>query len=369
MRVLLVSYWFIEYCILLANALSERIELALVLPEKLIKMHRDLLDKRIKALPVEKYGRFSPRQLVHISTIKHLVETVRPQVVHVQVNGHLRFFLAYPTRWRQDFGIVATVHDPIPHLGESSSTKKIANWIVRKRADLLIVHGENLKRRLISQLGYPPERIRVMPMGSLRLDTLCNSTSSGLQLAHSTGPVVLFFGRIRRYKGLDYLIMAEPEVRRSFPNVKFVIAGTGDSLGPYLRFIKNIEHFEIHNEYISPEKMSSLFQRATVVVLPYVDGSQSGLIPLAYSFGKPVVVTDVGSLGEMVEGYRTGLVVPPRDAKSLAVAIKTLIADPEFASQCGQRGKIKVQTEYSWDLIAERTVEVYRDCVSPMRPA
>src|SRR5438552_16759897 len=94
---------------------------------------------------------------------------------------------------------------------------------------------------------------------------------------------VLFFGRIWEYKGLEYLIRAEPLITAEVPEARIVIAGEGEDFGRYRLLMDHPEHFVVYNEYIPDQQRSELFRQASLVVLPYIEASQSGVIPLAYS--------------------------------------------------------------------------------------
>jgi len=176
--------------------------------------------------------------------------------------------------------------------------------------------------------------------------------------------LILFFGRIYEYKGLRYLIEAEPLITEKVPQAKIIIAGTGENFGKYLKMMVHREKFIIHNQAIPSKMVAELFQRASVVVLPYIEASQSGIVPLAYAFKKPVVVTDVGSIPEVVENGKTGYVGPPRDPEKLAQAIIDLLMDREKRRKMGDNGYRKTEEELSWDNIAVKTVEVYKKALS-----
>jgi len=122
------------------------------------------------------------------------------------------------------------------------------------------------------------------------------------------------------------------------------------------------ERFIVHNEYISEERAAEYFQRASVVVLPYIEASQSGVIPMAYSAGKPVVATTVGGLPEMVDDGYTGYLVSP-GRSTAAEALTRLLLDKPLCRQMGMNGKRKIEAECSPSLIAEKTMEVYRRAV------
>jgi starch synthase len=138
-----------------------------------------------------------------------------------------------------------------------------------------------------------------------------------------------------------------------------MIAGRGEDFIRYQRMMVHPEHFIVYNEYVPDDKRAELFRQAAVVVLPYIEASQSGVIPIAYTFSKPVVATRVGGLPEMVDHGRTGYLVPPRDEKALADAIVRLLRDTELRHRLGANGKRKVDTECSPDVVAHKTVAVY----------
>ena len=99
----------------------------------------------------------------------------------------------------------------------------------------------------------------------------------------------------------------------------------------------NPDRFIVLNEYVSDEKRAELFRRASVVVLPYIEASQSFIISIAYRFGKPVVATTVGGLPQMVDDGKTGFLVPPRDVDALADAIVRLMQNDRACAGCSGR--------------------------------
>jgi len=174
---------------------------------------------------------------------------------------------------------------------------------------------------------------------------------------------VLFFGYIRKYKGLQYLIQAFAKVRESLPEAKLLIVGK--PVEPFDIYQKEIEslnlkdNVETNLEYVPFEKVKEYFNRAVVIVLPYLDISQSGIVQLAYGFGKPIIATAVGGLPEAVEDGKSGFVVPPQNVDTLADRIKTLLNDLSLQKSMGEYSLFLAKTKFSWDAIAKETIALY----------
>lgn len=138
-------------------------------------------------------------------------------------------------------------------------------------------------------------------------------------------PVLLFFGFVREYKGLHVLLDALPEVAAELPGVRLVVAGEFyDDPAPYRAQIERRgmgDHVIVHDHYIPSEAVPAYFGAADLVVQPYVAATQSGVAQIAFHFERPVVVTDVGGLAEVVPHETAGLVVPPEDPAALASAL------------------------------------------------
>jgi starch synthase len=357
MNVALISYDFGDYCIRLASGLADMANMLLLLPSALAEPHLSALDSRVTFQPFDKPRLRQPvRQLRTGWDLVRHIRAFNPDVVHLQ-QGHLWFngFLRFLRR----FPLILTVHDVRQHLGDRGGRKTpqaVMDFGFRQ-ADQLIVHAEPLKRLLIDECGIRPELVHVVPHVSLC--DVSNPASS-----HDDHPTILFFGRIWEYKGLEYLIRAEPLIAAKVPDATIVIAGKGEDFGRYRRLMAHPERFVVYNEYVSHERRSELFRQASLVVLPYVEASQSGVIPVAYSFMKPVVATTVGGLPEMVDDGRTGLLVPPRDERALADAIVRLLGDKTLRMQMGRNGKSKLDAECGPSIVARQTLAVYRRAVA-----
>ena len=132
---------------------------------------------------------------------------------------------------------------------------------------------------------------------------------------------LLYFGLVRRYKGLDILLEAMPLIRESVDAHLMVVGEFYDEKEPYLQQIRTLgitDSVTIVDEYVPDEQVGWYFQQADVVVLPYRHATQSGIIPIAYNFTVPVIATHVGGLPDVVFEGETGYLVPPEDSTALA---------------------------------------------------
>jgi glycosyltransferase involved in cell wall biosynthesis len=354
MRIAFISYGFGEYSVRHANALAREHDVLLAIPDVVAHDYRQLIESSVELRPFQHSRLRQPlRQLRSTRAIVRSIDCFRPDVVHFQ-HGHLWFNLVLPRLKR--YPLVITIHDPRHHRGdlESQKTPQAMLDFGYRQADQVIVHARSLVGAVESAIGIEADRIHVVPHIAIG-DPLA---SSPVQSEDSNQ--VLFFGRIWAYKGLAHLIRAEPRISEQVPNVEFVIAGEGDDLAPYRQMMVNPQRFTIHNRWIDDAQQSELFQQAAVVVLPYTEATQSGVVPVAYTFAKPVVATRVGGLPECVEHERTGLLIPPGDEVALADAIVRLLRDPGQRRAMGENGRRKLLAESSGDVVAEKCLEVYR---------
>ena len=357
LRVALVSSNFGEYCIRLANAVSRHADVLLVMPDRLAAPHVEKLESAVRLFSFKSPRLRQPvRQLLTIRKVFRGIQEFAPDVIHYQ-GFHPWLDLALPL-WRR-YPLVCTVHDFRPHPGDKLS-QKTPFWLemfLRRRANQLIVHSEHVRTLMAQALDGAGGNISLMPHIQI-------GQQPSVPMADGQEHLLLFFGRIWEYKGLEYLIRAEPLISARVPDVRIMIAGEGEDFSRYERLMVHPERFIVHNEFISEQSTAEYFRRASVVVLPYIEASQSGVIPLAYSAGKPVVATNVGGLPEMVEHGRTGYVVNPRDPEQLADALVRLLLDSTMRRQMGVNAKNKIELECSPETIALKTVEVYRRAVA-----
>ncbi len=243
--------------------------------------------------------------------------------------------------------------------------------------DHLFVHTEKMKRELISGFGVGESKISVIPFGinSTVPDTALTPAQARLKLGLSADDkVMLFFGNIARYKGLEYLAAAFVELARNDPSYRLIIAGRvpGGAKGgeDYWREIERMidaaglrERVTSRIEFVPDEETEIYFKAADVLVLPYTQIFQSGVLFLGYNFGLPVIAADVGSLKEDIIEGETGLVCRPCDSADLARVIRRYFASDLYAQLDRRRPMIRAHAHerYSWEKVAEITIKVYRD--------
>jgi glycosyltransferase involved in cell wall biosynthesis len=366
-RVLSVGFFCAEYPISLAGGLARSSNVSLWLSKQ------DLAVRFPKCPDVEavlrERGILSPdvslrlvdyprgRYLKRIGMAQNLVQAVRtwrPDVVHFQSGGDPWIPSIIPLLRR--FPVVVTIHDVIGHTGDwpPRPILYLTNSLLTRVASQIIVHGSQQARALQSVFGTPRCRINIVPHGPYFI-----FRSLAKRRVAEQPNLVLFFGRMRGYKGLRHLIEAVPMIAQSVPDVRILIAGSGDDPEEYSYIAGNRDRFEVQHGFVPMDAVGELFQRASVVVLPYTDASQSGIVPLAYVFGKPVVATGVGSIPEVVDDGQTGYLVEPRNSEQLALAIVKVLKDADLRRQMGRNALRKVETELTWEGIATKTLEVY----------
>lgn len=354
MYVALIPQFNIEYSIPLANALSKSEKVLFIVWKNLAPHYLHLINPSVE---VEYFVKPPSKSIKNLRLIKETINIVKkkdPDVVHIQ-NPYS--WLCFRLSSLKDYPLVFTVHDPTPHLGRAQIHFGLTMRLSLGHAKRVIVHGNRMKELMLEQYKIPEDIVKVIPHGDFAF--YIKESSKKFEEEENT---ILYFGRIWEYKGLEYLIKAEEPISKKISNFKIVIAGKGN-FEKYRSLIKNKEKFVIYNEFIPNEKVSELFQKASIVVLPYIEASQTGIIPIAYSFKKPVIVTNVGSLPEVVENGKTGFIVPPKDYKKLADAIITLLSNNEERKKMGENAYKMMLTELSWNSIAKKTIEVYKEII------
>lgn len=254
--------------------------------------------------------------------------------------------------------MVLTVHDPFMHSGEVSILEKINYRIAARNVPAFVLLNKQQREKFSRTYHLNPNQILNNRLGVY--DNVVSFVKSDATVKKNN---VLFFGRISPYKGLEYLCKAMMKVKEQVPDATLTIAGGGKMYFDISSYEKK-EWVKIINRYVGMEELAGLLQNCALTVCPYTDATQSGVIMTSFSLCKPVVATNVGGLGEMVEDGKTGLLVPPKDVDALANAIISLLKDNETLEQMAKNIKNDYFVgEKSWKAIADKYIEFYKTIV------
>jgi glycosyltransferase involved in cell wall biosynthesis len=346
-RVLLVCDWFLRYVVPFAEALRrDGVEVAVLCRDHAYEFEQNhaerqaLLDRLLRAgvVVIEMSGRntsFSRRAWSAAAEARGW----HADLVHAQSEIlDPRMLLAVGRS-----PLVLMVHDPRPHLGAKAHAlhHRVLQALWRRRADLVLVHGERLRHAV-----RPGRSVRVLPHGM---------TPRSSAMPAPAERAILLFGRLEYYKGVRLLLEAMALVWEERAEVRLIIAGKG----PEACEIRQDPRIDLIGRYIPEEDLDELFARASVVVLPYLDASQSGVGLLALGRGIPLVVTDVGDLPDLVADE--SCVARRGDAVSLADALLAhLDHDDAFRAAVLDRAR----ASFGWDAVAVRARGLYDELLT-----
>lgn len=284
--------------------------------------------------------RLAAKGLEYLPSVARLVRRVDrldPDVVHVQWLPRPELDLRWLRRLAAERPVVLTAHDVLPRRERARPA-----WPeVLETAERVVVHSRRAVEQL-AELGLGRERIARIP----------HPAFEGARLGPPAGRTLLFFGLIRDYKGLDVLLRALPEI----PEARLVVAG--DPVDP-VEAVELDGRVEWRLHFIAEPEVRELMAGAAAVVLPYKQLDASGVLATAIGYRRPVVVTDVGSLGEIVREFGAGEVVPPNDSHALADACARLLEPKALAA--AHAGAERAAEELTWAAAAAAHDRLYRE--------
>jgi D-inositol-3-phosphate glycosyltransferase len=301
----------------------------------------------------------------------------QPKIFHILWNNKFEFFdrtlllLYYKLLGKR---LVFTAHNVNIRKRDCSDSwlNRLSLRVQYQLVDHILVHTERMKSELLTDFGVPESKTSVIPFGINNTSPVTAITTGEarqrLRLS-SSDKTLLFFGQIAPYKGLEYLIDAFNEVAKNNGSYRLVIAGTvKKGQIKYWSQIRsktatsNIQNQIIERiEHVPDEEVELYFKAADVLIVPYVHIFQSGVPFLAYSFGLPVIATDVGSLRQDIIEGRTGFVCRREDPSDLARMINEYFESDLFKDLENRRSDIKnyANERYSWEKVAAITTGVY----------
>jgi glycosyltransferase involved in cell wall biosynthesis len=250
--------------------------------------------------------------------------------------------------------ILFICHNVAPH--ERRVVDRVLAKLTLSQGHSFIVHSQGDEARLRNLLPQAHIVRTVHPIYDFfRQDGLPDQKSAARKALNLPDrKVLLFFGFVRPYKGLEYLLQAMPKVLTEIDAHLLVVGEFWAPQSRYTSYIDDLglsEHVTIVNRYVPNEEVHTFFSAADVVVLPYIEATQSGVAQIAFGFERPVITTDVGGLSEVVRHGETGLLVPPGQSEPLAEAITSF-----FRADLGERFAANIHKErqrFSWDRLVD----------------
>ena len=265
-------------------------------------------------------------------------------MLHVQWLGLPRYDLRWLEAAKRERPVVFTAHDVLPR----RTADKLDLWRrVFATVDRVVVHGAGAVDQLAA-LGVDRAKIVRIPHPVF---------TPSRTIAPAQGSTLLFFGLIRRSKGLDLLIRALPAIAEQVPGVRLVVAGDPiEPAAPFKDLARELgvdDRVDWRLRFLPDDDVASVMEEAAVVVLPYRQIESSGVLAMALGHGRPVVVTDVGSLGETVREHGAGAVVPSEDPQALAEACIVQLRHPAPPAS----------DPFTWERAAEAHERLYAEVV------
>jgi len=273
-------------------------------------------------------------------------------IVHFNgINGVLPI-LIYRLRKKE---LIFTIHDIRSHSGEKTRfnfTERLNKFIIKSKYPVIVQNISDFEK-LRDKYYSIKEKFRFIPFGELEL-----YREFEIKDQKKSCSDILFFGRISKYKGIEYLIMALEILKKRGFHYNTIIAGNGEV------YFETGELHELNilliNKHVSNSELVSLIRNTKIVVCPYTDATQSGVVMTAFAFNTPVIASDVGSFPEVVKDGITGFLVKPKDTVELASKISILLNSPELLKEMSNNiDLMAVSGEYSWNQIAEKVTKLY----------
>jgi len=244
--------------------------------------------------------------------------------------------------------------------------------------DAVIAHSRRGADRLTGEVGLPAERVRVIPHGAFDyLTRLPEEKPLPPELSRPNPawdgddprpPVVLFFGLLRPYKGIDVLIRAAEQLATPTGEVAPELWIVGNPRMDLTELKEQTARLRLDvrwlPRFIEDDEIPEIMRRADVLVLPYLDGEQSGVLYTGIAFGKAMVVSDVGGIGEVAREHGVASLVDPGDAEALGRELSRLVIGPDAADERARleaRCRAAAEGPFAWDAVARDTLELYRE--------
>ncbi|WP_243103951.1 glycosyltransferase family 4 protein [Clostridium sp. JN-1] len=345
------------YSIEMAKAISNKVDLTVVI-SKQVENLSEWRKTGISLIEVNTYYNLktfviSSLNLYKFIKLKNVIKKVKPDIIYYTMIHPWIPIINFLTH-----GIpkVYTAHDIKMHKGEENLILSMTNKVGIKNSKRVIVLSKVFKNDL-TKFGINKDKIDVIPHAKFSHYIKVNKGKKS-----DFSKTILFFGRIHEYKGIRVLLKAFKIIKTMDDGAKLLIVGNGN-MTPYEQLIKNSKDVFVVNRWIKDDEVGDFFSKADIVVLPYIDASQSGIIPIAYTFSIPVVASRIGGIPEQVDDGKTGILVEPRNEVELADACVKLLKNKQLLSEMGKNAYNKCLNEMSWDYSSKLLYESFKKVI------
>jgi len=313
--------------------------------------------------------------------LKELIKTQKLDVIHQTYD----FYKIPFSKEDVDAPVFATIHHPF--IAEQKAVRAFSNFYdyfkyrILKRSDLLAIMQKKICERVdkiiavsnftaqnvIDDYAIPPTKIEVIPNG-VDLNKF-NPKVDGIKMRGSLGitdePVILYVGKLEFNKGIEYLILSFSKIVKQIPNAKLVIVGNGPIKNRLMNLVKQkkLSKSVIFTGKIPSKKLPSIFAASDLFVLPSLMEGFGIVLLEAMACGKPCIATKAGGTEDIIVNGETGFLAPIGDCISLYQAINALLANPDLAQKFGKAGLNRVRKNFTWNIIAKRTINTYRNII------
>jgi glycosyltransferase involved in cell wall biosynthesis len=321
---------------------------------------RELFYRRAAGRGLDAPARLPFKATEHLPDMLRLRRALDADVVHYQwlTIPSLDVRLLPPRRPR-----LITAHYILPPRARRRALRSAHR--VFAAMDAVVAHSEHSAARLRDEVGLDPGKVRVIPHGAFDyLTRLPEEKPLPPELEGATGPVILSFGLLRPYKGIEHLLDAFSQVAADSPDAELWIVGNprmdvellrrqASEAGGRVRFV---------TRFVDEAEIPAIFRRADLVALPYLDAEHSGVLYTGLAFGKPLVLSAVGGFPE-VAATGAARLVPPGDTAALAATLKELVGDDRARAELAAAAVQAAAGPYSWDEAARLTLDLYRELI------
>lgn len=288
------------------------------------------------------------------------INKLKPEVLLIQW-WHPYFAPCYYflTRLCKKTKIIFTCHNVFPH--ERFPMDRMLAKLVLKSGDGFIVHSKADGEELLSVKKDANYIVTPHPTyNAFRLKGMSKEEARDLLGISKETPMLLFFGFVRKYKGLSYLLEAMPQILSKIPETQLWVVGDfGEDREEYVQLIRERgieDNIRLVEGYIPDKEVEKYFAASDLVVLPYVSATQSGIIQIAYGFEKPVIATMVGGLPDVVKDGSTGYLVPAGNSQAIAEkVVRFFTKDKDIDWDCNIREN---EVEFSWETMAGKIAKL-----------